>query len=87
MRGRHFIIRSLICSSISEVLISFIIYPPIFYPKGLGYALFISLGTSIIKILLTIPLVFLAKLLVVLYRFIDNIEDTTYNQEIKAFVE
>jgi uncharacterized PurR-regulated membrane protein YhhQ (DUF165 family) len=79
MRGKHFIFRSLICSGISEVLISFIIYPVIFYQNGWSYVILIMIGTSLVKILLTIPMVFIAKFLVSLYRYIDHLNVVSYN--------
>jgi queuosine precursor transporter len=85
MRGKHFIVRSLICSGISEIIISFIVYPAIFYPKGLSYALMISLGTCLVKIILTVPMVFVARFLVVLYRYIDKIETLPYSENLAEF--
>ena len=85
MRGRHFIIRSLMCSGLSEIIISFIIYPAIFFPKGFHYAMMISLGTAVVKIILTIPMVFVARFLVLLYRYIDHIEVSPYNKSLAGF--
>lgn len=82
MRGRHFVIRSLVSSGLSEIVISFIIYPALFYSHGFEYVLKIALGTSLVKIILTIPFVFVAKFLVVLYRYIDKIDIPLYNQSL-----
>jgi len=79
MHGQHFMLRSLVCSSLSELMISFMIYPIIFYDKGLGYIALVSIGTSMIKIMVTLPMVFIARVLVVAYRYIDDIKITAYH--------
>ncbi|MGB6976449.1 MAG: VUT family protein [Gammaproteobacteria bacterium] len=85
MRGKHFIFRSLICSGISEIIMSAVIYPIVFYHQGMKYALMLGLGTCIVKILITIPMVFVAKFLVILYRYIDGIEFSPYSESLAEF--
>lgn len=87
MRGQHFILRSLVCSSISELMISFMIYPFIFYDKGITFIILVSIGTSIIKIILTFPMVFIAKVLVMVYQYIDGIKITPYHQGLADHVK
>jgi uncharacterized PurR-regulated membrane protein YhhQ (DUF165 family) len=82
MRGENFIIRSFICSGLSESIISVIIHPIVFYSRSIDYIMKMLLGTIFIKLLITIPFVFLAKFLVVLYRYIDAIDIPTYNKDL-----
>jgi uncharacterized PurR-regulated membrane protein YhhQ (DUF165 family) len=84
MLGKHFIFRSFICSSISEVIISLILYPAIFYRDGVKYILVVVLGTTLLKILITIPFVFVAKLLVLYFRYVDNVETPLYNKNLSG---
>ena len=79
MRGRHFVIRSLFCSSLSEAITSIIVLPVVFYGQGMQYIASLYMGTVLIKVLITIPFVFIAKLLVVAYRYIDDIHEPIYN--------
>jgi len=80
MHGQHFMLRSLVCSSLSELMVSFMIYPFIFYDRGITYIILVSIGTSIIKIIVTLPMVFIARILVMVYQYIDGIKITAYHQ-------
>lgn len=79
MRGKHFVIRSLACSGVSDILLSLIILPLIFYQKNFEYISGIYVGTVLIKILVTIPYVFIARILVFLFRYIDKLNNEAYN--------
>ena len=68
MRGKHFIIRSLFCSALSEAVTSLIVLPVIFHDKGMHYITSITTGTVLI-----------ARFLVAAYRYVDNIHDPIYN--------
>lgn len=79
MRGKHFIIRSFVCSGISDILLSLIVLPAVFYQKDSAYIMSFYAGTVFAKIIITIPFVLIARLLVSFFRFIDGIEDKPYN--------
>ena len=82
MRARHFILRSLICSSISGLLMSLLVQCALNYKTGFSNSLNIVLSSFIIKLLVTIPFVYLAKFLVVLYRYVDKIECESFNKNL-----
>lgn len=82
MRGKHFAVRSFICSTLSEASTSLIILPVLFYDKGFQYIANIYFGSVFIKVLMTIPFVIIARILVGIYRQVDNIKDYPYNAEI-----
>lgn len=81
MRGKHFMIRSFICSGLSESITSLIVLPVVFYDKGANYIISIYLGTVFIKVLVTIPFVFVARILVLLCKQVDGKSSKQYNQE------
>ena len=80
MRGKHFVLRSLICSALSETIISFIVLSFVFYEKNILSLIQIISSTIIIKLIVTIPYVFIAKFLVIIYRRVDGIERSLYNK-------
>lgn len=79
MRGKHFIIRSFICSGISDILLSLIVLPVIFSYKDFYYLVNLCIGTILTKIIITIPFVMMARVLVFLFRKIDDIGIKAYN--------
>lgn len=79
MRGKHFVIRSLVCSSLSGAITSLIVLPVLFYDQGLPYITNIYVGSVIIKGLITIPYVLIARVLVGIYRLVDDINEPAYN--------
>lgn len=79
MRGRHFIVRSFICSGLSEAITSIIVLPIVFYNQGTHYITNLYLGSVLIKILITIPFVLIARVLVTIYRRVEGINDSIYN--------
>ena len=82
MRGKHFSIRSFVCSGLSETLTSLVVLPVVFYQQGLQYTTNLYIGTVLIKMLITIPLVLIARLLVGIYRQVDGINEPLYNVNI-----
>ncbi len=79
MRGKHFAVRSFVCSGLSEAITSLIVIPVTFQDKGLHYIANLYAGSVLIKILITIPLVLIARVLVVIYRRVDHIHEQTWN--------
>jgi uncharacterized PurR-regulated membrane protein YhhQ (DUF165 family) len=86
MREAHFIFRSFLCSALSGCIMSFIVQGALYYQYGFEYFIKMFLTIFIIKIIVTVPYVYLAKFLVVLYRYIDNIEFETYNKNLASNV-
>lgn len=82
MRGKHFMIRSFVCSGLSEAITSMIVLPVIFFDHGWPYITHIYVGSVFIKTLITIPFVLLARLLVSIYRHVDGIIELPFNLEI-----
>jgi uncharacterized integral membrane protein (TIGR00697 family) len=81
MRGKHFSLRSFVCSGVSETITSLVVLPVVFYGQGMAYTLRLFLGSVLVKILITIPFVFVARLLVGLYRQIDGKNILPYNPD------
>ena len=81
MRAKHFVMRSFICSGLSEAITSLIVLPVVFYDKGINYIISVYLGTVLIKVLITIPLVFVARMLVAVYKQVDGKHTPLYNEE------
>lgn len=79
-RGAHFVIRSFLCSAISGAMMSVIVQPIVFYQQDIQYIFKITLGTWLIKLIVTIPFVYLAKMLVILYRYTDGVDADLYNK-------
>lgn len=79
LRGRHFLIRSFICSGISDLILSLIVLPVVFYDSQTTFLFKLWLGTVFIKIIVTIPYVFLAKMLVIFMRRIEGIQLELYS--------
>lgn len=79
MRGKHFAVRSFICSGLSEAITSILVLPIVFYNQGAHYIASIYLGSVFIKILITLPYVLMARILVSIYRRIDKINEPVYN--------
>ncbi len=81
MRGKHFVIRSLICSGLSGAITSLIVLPVIFFDHGLPYITSIYMGSVITKILITIPFVCLARILVGIYRLVEGKKVLPFNAD------
>ena len=79
MRGKHFSIRSFVCSGLSETITSLIVLPVVFYQQGLHYTTSLYIGSVLVKMLITIPFVFIARMLVGIYRRVDEINEPLYN--------
>ncbi|MBA2649821.1 MAG: VUT family protein [Legionella sp.] len=84
MRSRHFIFRSLVCSSISGFIMSLIVQFSLNYKNGLYYFINIFISTCIIKLMVTIPYVYMAKFFVIIYRYVDGIEPEIFNKNLTA---
>ena len=82
MRGKHFSIRSFVCSGLSETLTSLIVLPVVFYNQGLKYTSHLYIGSVLTKMLITIPFVFIARMLVNIYRQVDGHAYPIYNQSL-----
>lgn len=82
MRGRHFAIRSFICSGLSEAITSLMVLPIIFYDKEPHYIINLYFGSVFIKVLITIPFVLIARILVGIYRGVDERNDPIYNENL-----
>ena len=80
MRGKHFIFRSLLCSQVSEIIISVIVFPVVFYGYSIKFIALSMLGTSIVKFIFTIPMVLIARGCVAVYRYVDNIYEEPFNK-------
>lgn len=82
MRGRHFSIRSFVCSGLSETLTSLVVLPVVFYGQGIHYTTSLYIGSVLVKMLVTVPYVFIARILVGIYRHVDGINEPVYNVDI-----
>lgn len=80
LRGKHFIIRSIASSSIGEIIVTGIAYPLLFYHIG-GSLLYLMFNAYLFKVIYSIIGAFPARLIVFLLRYIDGIEQETYNEE------
>lgn len=85
LRSKHFIIRSLICSSISGFIMSLIVQLSLNYRSGFHYFLNIFISTYFVKLVVTIPYAYAAKALVLIYRYIDNIPPELFNEKLTLF--
>lgn len=85
MRNTHFILRSFLSSAISGFIMSMIVQGALYYQDGFEVFLHIFLTIFMVKIIITVPYVYLAKLLVILYRYIDGIEFEKYNTNLASY--
>lgn len=81
MRNRHFIVRSIIASSIGEIIVTCIAYPLLFLSLDKKILLLMS-DAYFFKVIYSIFGAFPAKFLVFLFRHIDGEERSEYNQEL-----
>ncbi len=79
MRGKHFAVRSFVCSGLSETITSLVVLPVVFYGQGLQYTTNLYIGSVLVKMLITIPFVFIARVLVGIYRQVDGKYEHPYN--------
>lgn len=79
MRGKHFAIRSFVCSGVSETITSLVVIPFVFHKQGLHYITHLYVGSVLVKILVTIPFVWIARVLVGIYRAVDGITEPPYH--------
>lgn len=84
MRGKHFSIRSFVCSGLSEIITSLVVLPVVFYQQSLHYTTLLYIGSVLVKMLVTIPFVFIARILVGIYRHVDGIKGVPYNVEFES---
>lgn len=85
MRNAHFILRSFLSSAISGFIMSMIVQGALYYQAGFEMFLKMFLTIFVVKIIVTVPYVYLAKLLVILYRYIDGIEFEKYNKNLASY--
>jgi hypothetical protein len=64
---------------------SMIVQGALYYQDGFGVFLKMFLTILMVKIIVTVPYVYLAKLLVILYRYIDGIEFEKYNKNLASY--
>jgi uncharacterized PurR-regulated membrane protein YhhQ (DUF165 family) len=84
MREKHFFYRSFICSAISGFIMSLIVQGALCYQFGFTHFLETFLTIFVIKLLVTIPYVYIAKHLVILYRYVDGIDYEPYNTSLAS---
>ena len=80
MRDRHFIIRSVVSSSIGEIIITGIAYPLLFLRLDVS-TLMLMLNAYLFKVAYSIVGAYPAKLLVFLMRRIDGINGNDFSKE------
>jgi uncharacterized PurR-regulated membrane protein YhhQ (DUF165 family) len=85
MHEKHFIFRTFVCSTISGFIMSLIVQIPLNYKHGFLNCLKIFISIFILKTIATIAYAYLAKFLVILYRYVDGIELTTYNKNLALY--
>ncbi len=85
MRNSHFILRSFLSSAISGFIMSMIVQGALYHQYGFEVFLKMFLTIFMIKIIVTVPYVYLAKLLVILYRYIDGIKFEEYNKNLASY--
>ena len=80
LRGRHFIIRSIVASSIGEIIVTGVAYPLIF--RSLGVDLFyLMLNAYLFKVSYSVVGAFPARIIVFFLRYIDNIGQDSFKKE------
>lgn len=62
-----------------------IVQGALYYQYGFEVFLKMFLTIFMIKLIVTVPYVYLAKLLVILYRYIDDIEFEKYNKNLASY--
>jgi uncharacterized PurR-regulated membrane protein YhhQ (DUF165 family) len=82
MRSRHFIIRNITCSLISGFIMSLIVQFSLFYDKDFYSFLRILISTVLIKTAATIFYVYLSKILVIIYRYVEGIDNPMFNMDL-----
>lgn len=82
MRNSHFIIRSFVCSAICGFVMSAIVQGALCMRQGFSNFMQMFLTIFIMKLIVTIPYVYLAKILVCVFRYVDDIELNTYNKNL-----
>jgi len=83
-RGRHFIIRSIMSSSIGELIVTGIAYPLIFYSTNNSLML-LMVNAYCFKVIYSIVGAFPARFLVFLLREIDGIKQEVFSEEFQRF--
>lgn len=82
MRNKHFVIRSIISSSIGELIVTCIAYPLLFLSLDISILL-LMVNAYIFKVSYSVIASFPAKLLVFLMRYIDGDERDEFNLEFR----
>lgn len=81
MRGKHFVARSFICSGLSGAITSLVVLPVVFFNHGAHYIASIYIGSVLTKIIISLPFVFLARILVGIYRLVEGKSELPYNAD------
>lgn len=84
MRGKHFIIRSMVSSSIGELIVTGIAYPLIFYSTN-NSLMFLMANAYLFKVAYSIVGAFPARFLVFLLREVDAIKHEEFSEELQSF--
>lgn len=85
MRNTHFVFRSFLCSAISGFIMSLIVQSALYYQHSLNNFFQTFVSIVLIKLIVTIPYVYLAKFLVMVYRYVDNIDVHEYNKTLATY--
>lgn len=80
MRNKHFIIRSIISSSIGELIVTCLAYPLIFMSMNVN-VIHLMLNAYLFKVVYSIFAAFPAKFLVFLLRYVDGDERSEFNAD------
>jgi uncharacterized PurR-regulated membrane protein YhhQ (DUF165 family) len=84
IRNRHFIIRSIISSSIAELIATCIAYPLVFYHTT--HSLFnLIISAYLFKLVYSIFGAFPAKFIVFLLRYVDGVKQESFSKELSNF--
>ena len=81
LRGRHFILRSIVASSVGELIVTGIGYPLIWMKLDQSL-LMIMMNAYLIKVLYSIVAAIPARIIVFLLRVVDGKKDENYNVEL-----
>lgn len=85
MRQKHFIFRCFLCSSISGFITSLIVQLSLNYKYGFNYFFKIFLTIFILKVVVTMFYIYLAKILVVWYRYVDDLNPEVHNKGLATY--
>ncbi len=79
MRNKHFVVRSIISSSIGELIVTCLAYPLIFMPLD-KHVVIMMINAYLFKVIYSVVAAFPAKFLVFLFRYVDGDERQEFNK-------